>query len=55
MGLCERWYADRDCFAIPGTTLGYPGMLRLGFGHRDEAALRGALACLAERLAPVVA
>ena len=31
----------------------YPGTLRLGFGHRDEAALRAALACLAERLAPV--
>ncbi|MNS81483.1 Capreomycidine synthase [compost metagenome] len=50
--LAEAWYAERACFAIPGTTLGYPGTLRVGYGHRDEAAMRAALAFLAERLAP---
>ncbi|MFN3430343.1 MAG: pyridoxal phosphate-dependent aminotransferase [Candidatus Sericytochromatia bacterium] len=51
--LAEAWYAERACFAIPGTTLGYPGTLRVGYGHRDEAALVAALAFLAERLAPM--
>lgn len=50
VALCERWYAERTCFAIPGTTLGYPGTLRLGFGHRDEADLIGALDFLARHL-----
>lgn len=53
--LAEAWYAERACFVIPGSTLGYPGTLRLGYGHRDEAALRAALAFLAERLAPKAA
>jgi aspartate/methionine/tyrosine aminotransferase len=52
VALAEAWYAERACFAIPGSTLGYPGTLRVGFGHRDEAALKAALAFLAERLAP---
>lgn len=52
VALCEAWYGDRSCFAIPGSTLGYPGTLRLGFGHRDEAALRRALDFLAEHLTP---
>lgn len=43
VALCERWYEARSCFAIPGSTLGYPGTLRVGFGHRDEAALHAAL------------
>lgn len=50
VALCERWYAERSSFAIPGSTLGYPGTLRVGFGHRDEAALREALGFLAARL-----
>jgi aspartate/methionine/tyrosine aminotransferase len=54
VALCERWYNERNCFAIPGSTLGYPGTLRVGFGHRDEAALRAALDYLAAQFAPVI-
>lgn len=36
-----------DCLVVPGSCVGYPGMLRIGFGHRDAEALEAAL----ERLA----
>lgn len=37
---------DFGLFVLPGSTLGYPGALRVGFGHRDPAALAAALARL---------
>lgn len=37
---------DFDLFVLPGSTLGYPGALRVGFGHRDPAVLTAALARL---------
>lgn len=35
---------DFGLFVLPGSTLGYPGALRVGFGHRDPVALTSALA-----------
>ncbi len=35
---------DFGLFVLPGSTLGYPGALRVGFGHRDAVALTEALA-----------
>lgn len=35
---------DFGLFVLPGSTLGYPGSLRVGFGHRDPVALTEALA-----------
>lgn len=40
-----------DCFVVPGSCVGYPGMLRVGFGHRDVEALEAALERLALALA----
>ncbi len=34
-------------FVIPGSTLGYPGQIRIGFGHRDPGRLEAALEALA--------
>ncbi|HEY9721395.1 MAG TPA: pyridoxal phosphate-dependent aminotransferase, partial [Oscillatoriaceae cyanobacterium] len=41
--IAERWYAE-GVLVVPGNRLGYPGTLRLGYGHRDPAALDAALA-----------
>lgn len=38
-------------FCLPGSALGVPGALRVGFGQRDEAALHGAFASLEQGLA----
>ena len=47
-----RWLRERhDCFVVPGSCVGYPGALRVGFGHRDAEALRAALGQLALALA----
>lgn len=35
---------DFGLFVLPGSTLGYPGALRVGFGHRDPVTLTAALA-----------
>lgn len=35
---------DFELFTLPGSTLGYPGALRVGFGHRDPLTLAEALA-----------
>lgn len=39
-----------DCFVVPGSFVGYPGALRVGFGHRDEAVLEAALTQLGKAL-----
>ncbi len=52
LALADAWYQDARVMAIPGTTVGFPGTLRVGFGHRDEAGLTAGLDFLAERLKP---
>jgi len=47
---CAAWYAEERVLAIPGTTLGYPGRVRVGFGQRDEAVLEANLAFLDGKL-----
>ncbi len=42
---------SHDCFVVPGSCLGYPGALRIGFGHRDPEALSQALDTLRQALA----
>ncbi|MNY04688.1 Capreomycidine synthase [compost metagenome] len=44
--LAARLREEYGLFCLPGSTLGYPGALRVGFGHRDPAALDAALARL---------
>lgn len=51
MGLATRLREEHNCFVVPGSCLGYPGALRIGFGHRDAEELQQALACLKEALA----
>jgi hypothetical protein len=46
VAIAERWFARQRGLVIPGSTCGLPGYLRLGFGHRDPAALEAALASL---------
>ncbi len=43
MALARRLREHHDCFVVPGSCLGYPGALRIGFGHRDPDVLRAAL------------
>lgn len=53
--LAARLREEFGVFCLPGSTLGYPGALRVGFGHRAPGALDLALDRLAEglrRLAP---
>ncbi|HEY9898788.1 MAG TPA: aminotransferase class I/II-fold pyridoxal phosphate-dependent enzyme [Pantanalinema sp.] len=53
--LCARLREEFGLFCLPGSTLGYAGALRVGFGHRDPAALAEALDRLEaglRRLAP---
>ncbi len=38
-------------FVIPASTLGYPGQIRIGFGHRDPGRLEAALEALATPVA----
>lgn len=38
---------DRGVFVVPGSALGYPDRIRIGFGHRDPEALEAALEALA--------
>lgn len=52
MSACDRWYDEDRVLVIPGSTVGYPGTLRVGFGQRDAEALVAALQDLAARLAP---
>jgi aspartate/methionine/tyrosine aminotransferase len=57
---CERGLDDRQfaralyqrsrTFVVPASTVGYPGYLRIGFGHRDVEQLRGGLNELAAAL-----
>lgn len=49
--LARRLREDHDCFVVPGSCLGYPGSLRIGFGHRDPVLLEEALSNLALGLA----
>lgn len=50
VALAERWHAEDRVLAIPGSLVGCKGMLRVGLGHRDPAALEAALAFLASKL-----
>ncbi|MDB5097221.1 MAG: Aspartate/tyrosine/aromatic aminotransferase [Cyanobacteria bacterium RYN_339] len=50
VGIAERWYQEERGMVIPGTVCGFPGHLRLGFGHREPAALEAALASLSRFL-----
>lgn len=43
MALARRIRDEHDCFVVPGACLGYPGALRVGFGHRDPEVLMRAL------------
>ncbi len=52
--LARRLREEHDCFVVPGACLGYPGALRIGFGHRNPEALEGALAQLRLALAAQV-
>lgn len=47
---CATWYDQDQVLVIPGTTLGYPRRLRVGFGQRDKAALEANLAFLDGKL-----
>jgi len=51
MRLAARLREDHSCFVVPGSCLGYPGALRIGFGHRNPEDLTRALACLKAALA----
>ena len=42
---------SRGLFCLPGSTLGYPGALRIGFGHRSLDDLSASLAVLSDHLA----
>jgi aspartate/methionine/tyrosine aminotransferase len=48
----SRWYAQDQVLAIPGTVVGFPRTLRVGFGHRDEAGLAAGLGYLDDQLRP---
>ncbi|MBO9541116.1 pyridoxal phosphate-dependent aminotransferase [bacterium] len=48
--LAAQLREEFDLFCLPGSTLGYPGALRVGFGHRDPATLDAALTRLEEGL-----
>lgn len=52
LALADAWYREARVMAIPGSTVGFPGTLRVGFGHRDEAGLAAGLDFLAEQLTP---
>lgn len=52
--LARRLREDFDCFVVPGSCLGYPGALRVGFGHRDEEALMLALEQLGRGLSALL-
>jgi aspartate/methionine/tyrosine aminotransferase len=45
--VAQRWYDEERGMVLPGSACGYPGHFRLGFGHRDPAALEAALASFA--------
>lgn len=47
----SAFHRERRALVVPGSRLGYPGALRVGYGHRDPAALEAALAALAGALA----
>ena len=51
LALARRLREVDGCFVVPGSCLGYPGALRIGFGHRDEAALDRALDALRRAVA----
>jgi aspartate/methionine/tyrosine aminotransferase len=51
MALGRQLRELHDCFVVPGSCLGYPGALRIGFGHRDPVALSQALGTLRHALA----
>ena len=48
--LADAWYREERVLAIPGTTVGFPGLLRVGFGHRDAAGLAAGLGFLDAKL-----
>ncbi|MEB3329099.1 MAG: pyridoxal phosphate-dependent aminotransferase [Candidatus Sericytochromatia bacterium] len=50
VALAERLYRDDRLLVVPGATLGYPGWLRVGYGHRDARALGEALEVLGAAL-----
>jgi aspartate/methionine/tyrosine aminotransferase len=54
MALARHLREEHDCFVVPGSCLGYPGALRIGFGHRDPEELEAALAQLRLALAATV-
>lgn len=61
-GVAARLREEFGVFCLPGSTLGFPGALRVGFGHRDPAVLAAALqqlevglSALAPARLPVVA
>lgn len=54
MALARRIREEHDCFVVPGSCLGYPGALRVGFGHRDAEALELTLTQLSVALAESV-
>lgn len=43
-GLALRLRHEFDLFVLPGSCVGYPGWIRVGFGHREPADLIGTLA-----------
>ncbi len=43
-----------DVFVVPGSCLGYPGALRIGYGHRDAGRLQAALAALSGARPPLM-
>lgn len=52
VALAAAWYDEDRVMAIPGTTIGFPGTLRVGYGHRDEAGLTAGLRFLDGKLRP---
>jgi aspartate/methionine/tyrosine aminotransferase len=51
VAVAEALYAVERLLVVPGSTLGHPGWLRVGYGHRDSGALERALEVLGAALA----
>jgi aspartate/methionine/tyrosine aminotransferase len=51
VAVAEGLYAAERLLVVPGSTLGHPGWLRVGYGHRDTAALEQALEVMGAALA----
>lgn len=49
-GIARALREQVGLFCLPGSALGVPGALRVGFGHREESSLRQGLAALEQGL-----